>query len=324
MPKLRWRTFFRSSWIGWKSNRWRETFAEDVQIDTPVRMRPTRLGRTSFTMMIGAGPQESSALWSQLPPLDGANKLEYKQGAKVLAASENDQPLLISQNFGDGRVMAFAGDSTWRWWMRGYEAAHKRFWRQVILWLAKKDEANEGNVWIKLAQRRFAPGQRVEFTMGAQSPGGEAIKDAAYQVEVESPGGARQSVSAVHGTEQVSASFRDTQTPGDYIIHVTASQAGKEIGVARARFLVFEQDLELDNASADTTVLESLTAMTGGKALAPEELPALLRKLAEDTASLEVEVEAKESPWDTWPFFLVLIALMGARNGICGKKWGLV
>ena len=140
-------------------------------------------------------------------------------------------------------------------------------------------------------------------------------------MEIESPGGARQSVSPVHGIEQISGTFRDTQTPGDYIIHVTASQAGKEIGVARARFLVFEQDLELDNASADATVLESLTAMTGGKTLASEELPTLLRKLAEDTASLEVEIEAKESPWDTWPFFLVLIALMG-RGMVLAKEMG--
>ena len=59
----------------------------------------------------------------------------------MLAESDQKQPLLISQMSGDGRVLAFAGDSTWHWWMRGFDAAHKRFWRQIILWLAKKDEA---------------------------------------------------------------------------------------------------------------------------------------------------------------------------------------
>ena len=38
--------------------------------------------------------------------------------------------------------MAFAGDSTWHWWMHGFEAAHKRFWRQIVLWLARKDQAD--------------------------------------------------------------------------------------------------------------------------------------------------------------------------------------
>ena len=51
-------------------------------------------------------------------------------------------------------MIAFAGDSTWHWTMEGFDDEHKRFWRQVVLWLAHKDETAEGNVWIKLAQRR--------------------------------------------------------------------------------------------------------------------------------------------------------------------------
>ena len=50
------------------------------------------------------------------------------------------------------------------------ESAFKRFWRQIVLWLAKKDQAQEGSVWIRLAERRLAPSQRVEFSVGANSP----------------------------------------------------------------------------------------------------------------------------------------------------------
>ena len=71
-------------------------------------------------------------------------------GAVVLADAGPDKPLLVAADYGEGRVMAFAGDSTWRWWMHGFESAHKRFWRQVVLWLAQKDQAQEGNVWIRL------------------------------------------------------------------------------------------------------------------------------------------------------------------------------
>jgi len=298
---------------------------KDVQIDGPTKMVPTQLARgpDGFAMRIGATPQKTPALWEQLPPLDGANILEYKLGAKVLAETPNKNPLLISQSYGDGRVMAFAGDSTGRWWMHGYEAAHKRFWRQAVLWLAKKDESTEGNVWIKIAQRRFAPGQPVDFTMGALAASGDAIKNAAYHAEIEMPGGGRRAVTPVRGPEQTSATFRDTQKPGDYTIHLAAEENGRQIGSTRARFLVFEQDLELDNATADATVPESLASMTGGKTLAPEELPALVHKLAQDTAALDIEIEAKVTPWDTWPFFLVMIGLMGVEWWL-RKKWGLV
>ena len=89
---------------------------------------------------------------------------------KSLADAGENQPLLVAQNYGAGRVLAFAGDTTWHWWMHGFEAAHKRFWRQIILWLARKDQTQEGNVWVRLDKRRFAPGERVDFTAGASRP----------------------------------------------------------------------------------------------------------------------------------------------------------
>jgi N6-adenosine-specific RNA methylase IME4 len=87
--------------------------------------------------------------------------------------------------------------------------------------------------------------------------------------------------------------------------------------------VVYEQDLELDNASADATMLDSLAAMTGGQSLAPEELPALLERLAKETESLEVQTETKKTLWDTWPFMLAFVGLL-AVEWYLRKRWGLV
>jgi hypothetical protein len=219
--------------------------------------------------------------------------------------------------------MALAGDSTWRWWMRGYESAFKRFWRQAVLWLARKDQAQEGNVWIRLAQRRFAPSQRVEFFLGATAPTGEPIADAAYKAEVILPDGARRGLSLVRQDEQMAGSLRDTQTAGDYVIEVTATQKDQPLGSARARFLVFQEDLELDNAAADAPTMESLAAMTGGQSLAPERLPELIQRLTDETQYLEVQQETKKTFWDTWPFFLAIVGLLGLEWYL-RKRWGLV
>ena len=106
---------------------------------------------------------------------------------------------------------------------------------------------------------------------------------------------------------------------------VTALERGASIGSARARFLVFEQDLELDNAVADPTLLASLSAMTkdvGGQSLAPEELPDLLRRIQEKPVEVEVEALVKHTPWDTWPFFLLFVGLI-STEWYLRKKWGL-
>lgn len=289
----------------------------------PLKMEPTPLGLSHFSLMLAATPKENRTIWSQLPPLDGANRFaETKPGAIVLADAGRDKPLLVAQPFGVGRVMAFGADSTWHWWMQGHETAHKRFWRQMILWLARKDESLQGNVFIRLPQRRFSPGQRVEFGVGAQMPTGEPIRDAQFKTELVLPDGTTRPLRLTQGDE-MSGAFRDTLTPGDYTIRVTATKGQEILGSTRARFVVFDQDLELDNASADATVLDSLAAMTGGQSLAPEELPALLERLTKDTESLEVQTETKKTLWDTWPFMLAFVGLL-AGEWYLRKRWGMV
>jgi len=301
-----------------------EPLRTDLHWPGPLRMQPTSLGLMHFALMLVGNRQENAALWAKLPPLEGANKFhDLAPGAVVLADAGADKPLLVAHNFGDGRVLAFAGDSTWHWWMQGYESAFKRFWRQVVLWLARKDQAQEGNVWIRLAQRRFAPAQRVDFTVGANSPSNEPLTDATFKAEVVSPDGARRPLSLVRQDEQMAGSFRDTQTAGDYTLEVTATRKDQPLGSTRARFLVFQQDLELDNAAADAPTMEGLAAMTGGRSQPPEQLRELIKRLADETQSLDVQQETKKTFWDTWSFFLTLVGLLGLEWYL-RKRWGLV
>ena len=298
--------------------------ASDLQLLGPQAMLPTTRARNHFALMLTGTPQENLDLWKQLPPLDGANRFRgLKPDAQVLAATAQDQPLLVAHTFGNGRTMAFAGDSTWKWVLHGFGNAHKRFWRQTILWLARKDESLEGNVWIRLAQRRFGPGQRVEFAVGADAPNGEPVANASFHAEILPPEGDPLAVDLVRNGGQTTGSFRQTPKAGDYTIRLTADKDGQPLGSTQARFLVFEENLELDNAAADATVLDSLAAMTGGKSLAPEELPELIRQLMRQTDRLEVKTEAKQSLWDGWPFFFLLIGLLGTEWYL-RKCWGLV
>jgi hypothetical protein len=300
---------------------------EDVHLRGPLRMMPTPAGWGHFALSLSSDPRENQQLWNQkLPSLDGANRfLEVRPGAVVLVDTGGNQPkpLLVSQDYGRGRVLAFAGDSTWRWWMRGFENADKRFWRQIVLWLAHKEQAGEGKVWVKVENRQVAPGDRVEFSAGAFDKG-EPIKDADFEVsELVPPKGVRTPGLLVRQGDQMVGSYRDTLAAGDYVIEVRATQNGKVLGEARARFSVYARDLELDNATADPDTMESVAKMTGGKAVAPEQLPDLIRELAKNTQHLETRQETKKTFWDTWPFFLVLVGLLSVEWYL-RKRWGMV
>jgi hypothetical protein len=290
-------------------------------------MRPTMLGQMHFALRLAAGPTGNAEAWEKLPPLTGANKFRpdaLAPNAVVLAdAGGEDKPILVSQNYGDGRVLAFAGDSTWRWWMRGAEDAHKRFWRQIVLWLAKKDQSLEGSVWIKLDQRRFSPSQRVEFSAGARDSAGEPLKDGKFKAEIILPDGKHQPIELIPQEDQFTGTFRNVQTPGDYAVEVKVMQNGAEFGSTRARFVVFAQDLELDNPSANYDTMKNLAAMTGGESFTPELLGVLVKRLTEKTAQLETQQETKKTFWDTWSFFLTLVGLLSIEWYL-RKRWGLV
>jgi hypothetical protein len=288
----------------------------------PLKMKPTEVGLLHFSLMLADSRTASLAIWNRLQPLEGANKLSKKVSALELAAS-GEKPLLLSQTYRNGRVMAFAGDSTWHWCMEGYEAAHKRFWRQVVLWLARKDDSLQGNVWVKLSERRCMPGQKMEATVGAQTPSGDPLPDALFQTTLIFPDGGKRAVRMVRSEDRTSGRILEIGSPGDYTVEVTATRDGKTLGTAKTRFTVLEQDLELDDSAAVPGMMDGLAAMTGGQSLAPEDLPRLIQRLTKDTESLAVRTESKQTLWDTWTFFVLLVGLLGTEWYL-RKRWGLV
>jgi hypothetical protein len=169
------------------------------------------------------------------------------------------------------------------------------------------------------------------------------VESATFDVEVAKPDGASEVVRAIRrigaATEESEsrastssasatwgATFLQTGAPGDYRIRVTAKDGAAVLGTAEARFLVPDQDLELDRPAAEPTLMQQLAEMTkqaGGKALAPEELPDLLKEFADKPQELKEEVVAKVTYWDTWPFLLVFVGLLGTEWYL-RKRWGLV
>jgi uncharacterized membrane protein len=301
------------------------TISADLHWPGPLHMAPTPRSAGHFVLAL-APEKENAAAWAKLPPLDGANRFAgVKSGAVILAEADGkeDRPLLVSQEFGGGRVIAFAGDTTWRWVMQGFDASHKRFWRQIVLWLAHKDQVNEGEVWVRMDDTRYFPGNRVKFTAGAQSPQNEPIADAEIKARVVKPDNKSADALMLRQDEQTAGSFRETQLPGDYTIEVTATRKGELLGTARARFIVSQQDLELDNASADPDSMKVVARSSGGEVIEPEQLPKWLAELMKKTDYLDVKQETKMTLWDQWPLFLCIVVLL-TLEWFLRKRWGLV
>ena len=99
--------------------------------------------------------RDSHQEWALLPPLPGSARLgPPKPLATVLAADRDGQPLLVTHETGRGRCLAIACESTWPWALSsdaGFEL-HRRFWRQLVVWLAHRRPA----AWVVTDQPSYA------------------------------------------------------------------------------------------------------------------------------------------------------------------------
>ncbi|MGD9646856.1 MAG: glutamine amidotransferase [Pirellulales bacterium] len=298
--------------------------ATDLHVPGPLKMQPTAAGEQLRVLLLGP-PTQNSDTWALLPPLEGANRFRgLAPLASVLAESAEAPrvPLLVGQTPGNGRVLAFAGDSTWHWALSGQDSLHKRFWRQLVLWLAKKDQS-DNEVWVELPQRRFQPGSRVEFTAGVQAVEGEDQGNVAMEAEIHLPDGSRRPLRLARQQESFAGMFLEATEPGDYTVTVTATRGRQSLGSASARFLVEAVDLELESPQADPNLLTQLANITGGEAMVAEQLVSFLERLEKQPPAPLVTIEAKQEPWDTWPFLLAFAALLIGEWAL-RKRWGLV
>ena len=314
-----------------------DDFDPRTQIDGEVPMTPTRQGAQNYLMLL-ADPESNAAVWRELPVLGGANRLELKRNlpADVLAVGPNDEPLLIAYEYGRSRVLAFAGDTTWLWPLAGFDAEHARFWRQVVLWLTRKEEDASGPVFVTVEPRNVVPGRPARLKLGARDADGNPVADARFQIEVTAPDGEITTLSpraAGAGSPGVfRAEAADTDAPGDYWVRVRATSppaSGDAVGTllgpdAVTRFVVDPRDLELDNPAADRALLDEIARATAGSVVQPEELPAFLARWADEPpAAAESTVLTRVPLYDRWWLPLVFVGLLGTEWYLRKKK-GLV
>ena len=277
----------------------------------PQRITPTSDGLNHFVMRIDT-PANNVAKWHELPPLNGATRLgKPKDLGQILARNTEGVPLLIAQDFGRGRSMAFAGDTTFLWALSGHEDVSQRFWRQLILWLAHKELQGDSSIWLKLSDRRFRPGQPVDLTFGAKNKDGVAIPDAQFKVQVFTPKGEPKLLAPQQAGTEHTARFTDALAPGEYTAVVEATHQGQPVGSsARSRFMVYEHDLELHNPAADSAFAAELAETTGGKTLKSEELSSFLRDLIKRDLQPDDQRLTTVSLWDNWLFVVLFVSIM--------------
>jgi uncharacterized membrane protein len=237
-----------------------------------VKVQPTDSGYSHYIMRLDSDRKKNEEIWKSLPPLEGMTFLGDKQpGATVMAVNERTgDPILVSRTVGKGRTLAFACDTTAPCWMRTPEAfqARKRFWQQVVVWLAHQENVAD-SVWVKPDARRVAVGGKLGFRVGLRGKDDKKVREARFRVKVIGPGKAESPVqtAGASGKEQY-GTFWKTNQPGEYRLEAVAlDKDNKPVKGQKAsvRFLVYEDDMEYRRPAANPETLDKIARRSDGQ-----------------------------------------------------------
>lgn len=324
--------------------------SEQKQDDTATRMVPTddgrRVARYLFRIEDGddkeyegpGGGGKSLAAWEKLEKLQGRSVIRLPDKPRgtetVLAKTTSGEPLLISGIYGSdrkavARVVAFGGDTTYRW-VRDEDSRRRfeRFWRQMLLWLGRQEDA-EGGVWVRpdATTRRIAVGSDLSFRVGLRGKGGMDIQGGTFTADVTAPDGTSSRVPLNRGANETRGVFVATRQAGIYRIDVKGSgkeQSGAEIsGTASARVIAFDEDLERSRVAADPDFLQKLSVAGGGEAHRVEALKDVLDRLAASPGAADLSRQRHAPDWRTTGRSSFLMGFVLTFCTVVCIEWGL-
>ena len=308
---------------------------QEVGADLPIR-KVFHIDREITMKPIAGHPLitlgNTDQIWQQLPSLRGANLFQgVKPSGQVILESGQNEPLMVTSQYGLGRVVAFAADSTWQWARSGYGDTLRRFWRQNILWLARRENLQQRDVWLKLDQRRFLPGSEITFETGVDVIGSEELSPELLDwtvtlIQKET----QQQIPVVRSGGIWGGTIVDPGVPGEYQLIAEVKQADQSLGQARVNFQIVDIQPERNNPLADFQQFDRLAEMTaeqGGQVVTPDELNITLKQIIDQASQQEVEVQVSwqlgSTPRSAW-FLMMILSLLFTLDWMLRKKWGLV
>lgn len=245
--------------------------------------------------------------------LDAVNQVdELKPGATALLDArigDRELPVVATQRFGQGNVMAVASSTLWKWAMAPdpLGTAYGLLWRQALRELTGKTEGGQ-NLAVRWDKDFYLPGEMASaeiHALGAQAETLQfmatlAVKNQSAPVIVGPVVGQPQ-------TFQVKFRFRER---GDYDFRLVAFQGGRALETYEKNFPVAPLLPEGSRLEVDELFLKKLADSGGGayfRETEANQLPARLAKINSRQETVEESSLAEAGPWFVLAFLGVLV-----------------
>ncbi|MCF6314157.1 MAG: gliding motility lipoprotein GldH [Verrucomicrobiales bacterium] len=336
-------------------------------------LRLTQAGRSSQVTQLSASRAENARLWDNMPELhwrsfstkikEGAEVLAYAQpiaGSALLRADEKsslninpaevekalqalanrkqfeqDNALIISQQYALGKVLQLNFDRTWRLRYGVGDTYHHRFWGQVLRW-GTGENLRSGSEYVRLGTDHlsYTPSDPIKVVVKLLDPQRRPITDGTIFAQlIDEQGNAlhRQALTYRSGSNGIyESTLAALPDPGKYTIKIESKQVSRALSEdVESNLTELKTDLlvvstrnpvELAELTADPDFLQYSTQLTNGSTSKLTDLSSLISHFG---APKETLTERRNiTLWDKWPLLLIFIILF-TTEWIFRRKAGL-
>jgi hypothetical protein len=306
-----------------------EPMAWDQPWDGDFAWQPTALGEEAglFTDRL---PGRESPVWSRLPTLShavqGSRRKAFAQvhaeGVAKLGEQSLRLPVVVSQRYGKGLVVAVNSDDLWQWdffpKFEGASQVYQDFWLQLVNWSVMYSDFLPGYDWsLRLSDQSVEAGRSVRVQVAQRRQSKPAVAPVIRlflgdrQIQEIAPAPVREGADAWEGIFAL-------ERPGTYRVELNT-----EAGLPLYETLqVKAPPVERENLSPDQPWLEQLAHDTDGRMINETDFTGLLAAKTVATVPQRQGDARWVSRWDRGPWLLVLTALLGMewflrrRNGL--------
>ena len=295
----------------------------------PQAVRLTSYGLDHAVTAIGMGGHQPKDIWPDLPGLYWSHPVhKVKLAARVLAENANTlrrtsdgerEPVLAVQPYGGGRVLYVGADATWRWRFIRDGEIHRKFWSNVVQYLASPKARQ---VIITAGGDRFDAGKEIRIEATAFDEDYHRLTDKTFNVEMIDQKTQKRTTLKLEAVEGRPGQYKTTIAPkraGKFRLTALWGDPNQQSKVQPKEITIEVPQAEARRPEADPALL-NLVASAKDHFLYVDEVDRLSELV--HAKPLQTVRERKREMWDCRAT-LALIVLLLATEWLLRKKYNM-
>ena len=283
--------------------------------DTVQSMRLTPSARNQPAFQLGTTDLQNDQIWSQLRTPKSVRTFEVVPGAETMVEllgtmeSKSPRPLVATKLFGQGRVIYFAADETWRWRFNVADLYHQRFWNQIATWAMRAPFAiNDAFASLDSGMRIYSNSELITVRAKLKQGDAQPLENASVQVILERDG-ERYSSIPLNQEPDARGFYRTTFGPmpeGSYRVRLEVVGIPADALTLQTQFVVQPPvDIEMQSLACNEEALRQAALLTGGEFAFLDEASTISEKIKQyRTGKI---VESQTLLWQSYPWFATIV-----------------